>query len=207
MRQPRLGALRHELLSDVGGEVLEIGFGSGLNLSHYPERIKKIIALEPNPGMNRMAQKRVRSARVIVDYKVSSAERIPLADASFDSIVSTWTLCSIPKVDQALREILRLLRPGGKFFFLEHGRSDERTIQKWQDRLTPFNKKLADGCHLNRDIEGIIENAGLKVIELRRFYHEGGPKAFCYFYQGVAMKAEEHLKKTAMPPWPPAPAV
>lgn len=188
MRQQRLSRLRRELLSGVQGEVLEIGFGSGLNLPHYPERVRKITAVDPNPGMNAVAQKRINASSIGVAHRILSAERMPLGDATFDSVVSTWTLCSIPNVDQALKEIVRVLKPGGKFFFLEHGRSDEPAVQKWQDRLTPLNKKLADGCHLNRDMKGIIERSGLKIIALNRFYLEKGPKVAAYFYQGVAAK-------------------
>jgi ubiquinone/menaquinone biosynthesis C-methylase UbiE len=188
MRQPRLDELRRALLSGVDGEVLEIGFGSGLNLPHYPEGVKKITAIDSNPGMSAVAQNRLKSSPIVVDHRVLSAEGIPLADATFDSVVSSWTLCSIPDVDRALKEIYRLLKPGGKFFFLEHGRSEEAKVQKWQDRLTPLNKRLADGCHLNRDMKGIIERSGLRMIELDRFYLERGPKIFSYFYRGRAVK-------------------
>jgi len=190
MRQPRLSRLRRELLSAVQGEVLEIGFGSGLNLPHYPERVRKITAVDPNPGMNAVAQKRINASSIGVDHRILSAERMPLGDATFDSIVSTWTLCSIPNVDQALKEIHRVLKPGGKFFFLEHGRSDEPAVQKWQDRLTPLNKKLADGCHLNREIKALIEKTGLNMAHLDRFYMEKAPKIFGSIYQGVALKPE-----------------
>ena len=127
MRQPRLGELRRDLLSRVEGEILEIGFGTGLNLSHYPERVKKVTAVDPNPGMNAMAQKRLKSSPVIVDYKVLRAERIPVADATFDSVVSSWTLCSIPDVDQALKEIHRLLKPGEGSFSWNMGEATSRT--------------------------------------------------------------------------------
>lgn len=190
MRQPRLSRLRRELLLGVGGEVLEIGFGSGLNLPHYPERVRKLTAVDPNPGMSAAARKRIESSPMEVDYRLLGAEHLPLPDASFDSVVSTWTLCSIPDVDQALREVHRLLKPGGRFFFLEHGRSDEPNVGKWQDRLTPLNKRFADGCHLNRDIDRLIEKSGFDLIELRRFYMEGAPKAFGFFYQGIAAKPE-----------------
>lgn len=188
MRQPRLSALRRELLSGVKGEVLEIGFGSGLNLPHYPKGVTRITAVDPNGAMSRLAEKRVNASPIPVDYKIIGAERIPIGDAAFDSVVSTWTLCSIPDVGLALKEIGRLLKPGGRFFFLEHGRSAEPNVAAWQDRLTPLNKKLAGGCHLNRDIGEIIEAAGLKIVALDRFYLEKGPKIASYFYRGAAEK-------------------
>lgn len=190
MRQPRLGRLRRELLSGVGGRVLEIGFGSGLNLPHYPKQVQAIAAVDPNPGMTPLAKERVKHAPVAVDYRILSAERLPFEDGSFDSVVSTWTLCSIPDVDRALEEINRVLAPGGRFFFLEHGRSDEPKIQAWQDRLTPLNKILADGCHLNRDIKKIIDRSGLSVVALKRFYMEDTPKIAGHFFQGVAVRSE-----------------
>lgn len=188
MRQPRLGELRRELLSGVQGEVLEIGFGTGLNLPHYPEGVRKVTAVDPNREMSALARKRVEASPINVDYKTISAERIPLGAATFDSIVSSWTLCSIPDVNQALKEIDRLLKPGGRFFFLEHGRSAEPNVAAWQDRLTPLNKKLAGGCHLNREIGEIVEAAGLKIVALDRFYLERGPKIASYFYRGAAEK-------------------
>jgi ubiquinone/menaquinone biosynthesis C-methylase UbiE len=188
MRQPRLSLLRRELLSGVSGEVLEIGFGTGLNLPHYPAGVMKLTAVDPNREMSALAQRRVKASPIAVDYKTVSAERIPLGDAAFDSIVSSWTLCSIPDADRALKEIERLLKPGGRFFFLEHGRSGEPNVQRWQDRLTPLNKKLAGGCHLNRDMKALIERSGLKVIALNRFCLEKGLKIASYFYQGVAEK-------------------
>src|SRR5581483_1726392 len=189
MRQPRLSALRRELLSGVKGEVLEIGFGSGLNLPHYPKGVTKITAVDPNGAMSRLAEKRVNASPIPVDYKTIGAERIPIGDAAFDSIVSTWTLCSIPEVDLALKEIDRLLKPGGRFFFLEHGRSEDPKVRRWQDRLTPLNKRLAGGCHLNRDIRGLIAASGLKVVALNRFYLERAPKIASYFYQRTAEKS------------------
>lgn len=191
MRQPRLGRLRRELLSGVRGEVLEIGFGTGLNLPYYPGEVTRITAVDPNPGMRRLAGKRVEGSFIPVEFLPLGAERLSLADGAFDSVVSTWTLCSIPQVDQALGEIRRVLKPGGRFFFLEHGRSDAPNVQKWQDRLTPLNRKLADGCHLNRAIEALIQGSGLKVISLKRFYLEKAPKVAGYFYQGAAEKEGE----------------
>lgn len=190
MRQEGLSELRRALLSGVDGKVLEIGFGSGLNLPHYPERVRKITAVDPNPGMRAVARKRISASPIEIDHRIAGAARMPFADATFDSAVSSWTLCSIPDVDQALREIHRVLKPGGTFFFLEHGRSDEPAVQKWQDRLTPLNRKLADGCHLNREIASLIEKAGFNLARLDRFYMEKAPKILGSIYQGAALKPE-----------------
>ncbi|NJK51101.1 class I SAM-dependent methyltransferase [Candidatus Gracilibacteria bacterium] len=147
---------RQEVLSNVSGDVLEIGFGTGLNLSYYPPQIQKLITVDPNPGMNRRARKRIEESNIIVDNRVLSGEDLPFEDESFDSVVSTWTLCSIPNVDRAIAQIYRVLKPGGKFFFIEHGLSNEPNVRVWQNRLTPIQKVIADGCHLNRNIRQIV---------------------------------------------------
>ncbi len=149
MADPVFGRLRRELLADVRGEVLEIGFGTGLNLAYYPESVTKITTVNPNRGMNRLAKRRIQSSSKIVDIKNISGEALPMPNQSFDSVVSTWTLCSIVNLDKALAEIYRVLRPGSGLFFLEHGLSNEPEVQVWQDRLTPIQKLLGDGCHLN----------------------------------------------------------
>lgn len=180
--------LRKELLAGVSGEVLEIGLGSGLNLPHYPAKVKRITGIDRNPGMNLLAQRRMKKAPAPVDYRALSAERLPFLNESFDSAVSAWTLCSIADTEKALLEIVRILRPGGKFFFLEHGLSEEPSVRKWQRRLTPLNKKVADGCHLDRDIESMIKASGLEIEEMKKFYMERAPKAYGYLYRGTAIK-------------------
>ncbi len=178
---------RQEVLAGVEGEVLEIGFGTGLNLSYYPEQIHKIITVDNNPGMNALAQKRIQESSITVDHRILNGENLPMADNTFDSVVSTWTLCSIEKVEQALREIYRVLKPGGKFLFLEHGLSNEPNVQVWQNRLTPLQKVIADGCHFNRNIRQIVENQ-FDVVTLEEFYAEKMPKIGGYMYKGVATK-------------------
>jgi ubiquinone/menaquinone biosynthesis C-methylase UbiE len=187
MRQDDLSELRRALLTDVRGEVLEIGFGTGLNLPHYPSEVKKLTTVDPNPGMSALAKKRIAASPIPVETLLLDAERLPFPDRSFDSVVSTWTLCSIPNIDQALREIHRVLKPSGRFFFLEHGLSHEAKVRKWQHRFTPLSKRFADGCHLNREIQLLIEEH-FKVVRLDRFYQKGAPKIAGYFYRGIAEK-------------------
>lgn len=188
MSDPRFSDYRKQVLSKVSGNVLEIGFGTGLNLPHYPEEIDKLTVIDSNPGMNSFAQKRIQASSIQVDSKVLNGENLPMADNTFDSVVSTWTLCSIARVDQALQEIHRVLKPGGKFFFIEHGLSDDPNVQVWQNRLTPLQKIIGDGCHLNRNIEQLVKNH-FPVVTLEKFYVPKLPKIGAYMYKGIAIKA------------------
>ena len=178
---------RQQLLEDVSGEILEIGFGTGLNLPHYPAEIARITTIDPNPGMQKLARSRIAASNITVDYQVLNGESLPMEDASFDSVVCTWTLCSIPQADKAIAEVYRLLKPGGKFFFIEHGLSGDRQIKFWQNSLTPLQKIIADGCHLNRNIKDIIEHKFDNVI-VEQFYAPKLPKVIGYMYQGIAIK-------------------
>ena len=187
MDNPDYIRYRQEVLADVTGDVLEIGFGTSLNLSYYPEHIRKLVTVDANEGVTAIAQKRINQSSITVDSRVLNGEHLPMADNTFDSVVSTWTLCSIPKVEQALSEIYRVLKPGGKFFFVEHGLSDDPAVQVWQNRLTPFQKIIADGCHLNRNIQQLVENQ-FDQLTVKTFYAENTPKIGGYFYQGVAIK-------------------
>ena len=182
-----LSEYRQQLLADVSGDILEIGFGTGLNLPYYPDKINKITTIDPNPGMRRRSRSRIEASGITVDYKVLNGESIPMADASFDSVVCTWTLCSIPLVDKAIAEIYRLLKPGGKFFFIEHGLSQDDSIKVWQNRLTPIQKIIADGCHLNRQIDAIVKRKFVNVT-IEQFYAPKLPKIIGYMYRGVAIK-------------------
>jgi ubiquinone/menaquinone biosynthesis C-methylase UbiE len=187
MSGSNLEQYRQELLKDVSGEILEIGFGTGLNLPHYPEQVTKITTVEPNPGMQKLARSRIQQSLITVDYQILNGESLPMADFSFDSIVCTWTLCSIPLVEQAIAEIYRLLKPGGKFFFIEHGLSQDLNIQIWQNRLTPLQKAIADGCHLNRKINDLVTKQ-FSNVTLKQFYAPRLPKVIGYMYQGIAVK-------------------
>lgn len=189
MSDPAFGKYRQQVLANVEGDVLEIGFGTGLNLSYYPHHIKKVTTVDPNSGMNKLAQKRIQTSKIDVESRILNGENLPMANNSFDSVVSTWTLCSIAQVEQALKEIYRVLKPSGKFFFIEHGLSDQPQIQIWQNRLTPLQKVLADGCHLNRNIQRLVEQQFDSII-LEKFEIENLPKVSGYTYMGVATKAE-----------------
>ena len=178
---------RQQLLADVTGEILEIGFGTGLNLPHYPPSVTKITTIDPNPGMRKLARSRIEQSKITVDYKVLSGEEVPLADESFDSIVCTWTLCSIPQVERAISEVYRLLKPTGKFYFIEHGLSRDAGVRVWQNRLTPIQKAIADGCHLNRRI-GHLVGQQFAGVTTEQFYAPKLPKVIGYMYRGIATK-------------------
>jgi ubiquinone/menaquinone biosynthesis C-methylase UbiE len=179
---------RKKVLGAVQGEILEVGFGTGLNLPYYPKEVKKIHSLDVNAGMNSLAMSNIKKSAIQVDYHIGDAQQLPFADASFDTVVSTWTLCSIKHIDQALAQIYRVLKVEGKFIFVEHGLSEEVAIQKWQHFLTPVQKVIADGCHVNRDIEGLIQKAGFRFETLTKEYAAGIPKVAGYFYYGIASK-------------------
>jgi ubiquinone/menaquinone biosynthesis C-methylase UbiE len=182
-----LAQYRQQLLANVSGEILEIGFGTGLNLVYYPETVQKITTVDANFGMNKIARSRIDRSTIEVNNLVLNGENIPLADETFDSIVTTWTLCSITEVDRAIAEIYRLLKPGGKFLFIEHGISSETKIKNWQNRLTPIQKVIADGCHLNRNIQKIVEKK-FHHVNIEQFYVPKLPKISGYMYRGMALK-------------------
>jgi ubiquinone/menaquinone biosynthesis C-methylase UbiE len=179
---------RQEILAEVEGEVLEIGFGTGLNLPYYPPTVRKLVAVDPNPTMKRLAQKRIDASKIEVEFCQLSGESLPMENQRFDTVVSTWTLCSIPNLEQALSEIYRVLKPGGRFYFIEHGLSGDRAVQVWQHRLTPIQKRIGDGCHLNREMERAIAKANFRFERLERLYLENTPKILGYLYKGVATK-------------------
>lgn len=183
-----IAALRRGLLAGIHGRVLEIGIGSGLNLPCYPPSIKQITAVDVNPGMGRRAAKRMKESGIEVDLKILNGERLPFDDASFEAVVVTFTLCSIPDVSRALKEMRRVLKPGGRLYFLEHGLSPEPGVARWQKRLNPLQKKLGDGCHLDRDIRALIGSAPFEILECRNFYLDKAPRTHGYLSLGVAEK-------------------
>ncbi|MDP6114706.1 MAG: class I SAM-dependent methyltransferase [Planctomycetota bacterium] len=188
MSAPDLQRIRKQALENVSGEILEIGFGTGLNLPHYPAEVGKITTVEVSKGMNRKALKRIEDSGIEVDSKILDGKSLPMVDESFDCIVVTWTLCSIREIDSAMIEMHRVLRPGGRLVFVEHGLSNEARIQRWQNFFTPFQKIFAVGCHLNRDMKAIIEKPGFSFENLQEFYLDNAPKPLGYTYQGVAVK-------------------
>jgi ubiquinone/menaquinone biosynthesis C-methylase UbiE len=179
---------RRIVLADAVGSVLEIGFGTGLNLAYYPQgKVDKITTVDVNPGMNKLAQKRIAASSIDVDFQVLNGEKLPMADDTFDTVVSTWTLCSIKQVETAIAEIHRVLKPGGKFLFIKHGLSSEPNIQTWQHRLTPIQKVIGGSCHLDRPIRTLIAKQ-FDNLEIQEFYSPDTPKIGWYFYQGIAIK-------------------
>jgi ubiquinone/menaquinone biosynthesis C-methylase UbiE len=179
---------RRRLLAAAEGEVMEIGFGTGLNLPCYPKSIRKITTVDPNVGMHRLAQRRVKQTGIEVDQRVASGERLPFDADTFDCVVGTFTLCSITNVSQALSELFRVLKPGGRFLFLEHGLSREPSVQKWQHRLNWLQMRLADGCRLTRNIKELVAAQPFASVECDEFYLERTPKTHGYAYCGMAAK-------------------
>jgi SAM-dependent methyltransferase len=186
--RPFVARRRRDLLAHAHGDVLEVGFGTGLNLPHYPAQVRTITTVDPNAGMHRLAQRRVRRSGIEVDRRVGSGERLPFRDGTFDCAVSTFTLCSIGDVQQALAEVYRVLKPGGTFLFLEHGLSPEPGVQTWQRRLNWLELRLADGCRLDRDIKGLIAAQPFSAVEVGEFYLEKTPRTHGYLYRGIATK-------------------
>lgn len=187
MSGQELSRYRQSLLVSVRGDVLEIGFGTGLNMPYYGDGVTSLTAIDPNVGMAKISTPRIQSATINVDLQTANAESLPMADARFDAVVCTWTLCSIPNIEQALAEVFRVLKPGGKFFFIEHGLSPDRGVSTWQRRVTPVQRRIADGCHLDRPMADLIQVV-FDQVELKEFYSTDLPKLIGYFYQGVATK-------------------
>jgi ubiquinone/menaquinone biosynthesis C-methylase UbiE len=179
--------LRARAASELEGETLEVGFGSGRNLPHYPATVTRVRAVDPAAMGRKLAAKRVAASPVPVEYVGLDGETLPLDDASVDHVLTTWTLCTIPDVARALGEIRRVLRPGGALHFLEHGRSPNPKVARWQDRLTPIQRRVFGGCHLNRPIDGLLTDSGLEITRLDNYYVRG-PKPFGYMFEGVATK-------------------
>ena len=168
----------------MGGEVLEIGFGTGLNLPHYPEHVRRITTVDPNPGMGRLARRRIAESGIAVDQRALSGEALPFEDGSFDCVVSTWTLCSIPDAGRALGEIHRVLRPGGRFVFLEHGLSEDAKVRAWQRRLNPIQRgwaTAAGSTWMSRRRRG----EPFREVEVERFEMERVPRTHGTMYRGA----------------------
>lgn len=176
---------RRWIIPRAEGRVLEIGVGSGLNLPLYGDRVREVVGIDPHETLNRMAVRRLRDACVPVVLVRGSAEDLPFANASFDTAVMTWTLCSIPDGRRALDEVRRVLRPGGQLLYIEHGRAPDPGVARWQDRITPLWKRCAGGCHLNRPINRMIREQGFSLMDAESGYLEG-PRFLAYSSWGRA---------------------
>jgi ubiquinone/menaquinone biosynthesis C-methylase UbiE len=185
MQNRRLVPYRERLISAAEGRVLEVGIGSGLNMPFYGSQMRELIGLEPAPRLISMAQEASAKAVVPVQLIEATSEAIPLDSASIDTVVSTWTLCTIPNAVEALREMRRVLKPGGRLLFVEHGLAPERSIQKWQNWLTPAWKRLGGGCHLNRAISRLVEESGFRIERLTTGYL-AGRNPLTFMYEGAA---------------------
>ena len=189
MRNKDVSVLRSEWIPKSRGAVLEVGIGSGLNLPHYSSKVKQVYGVDPSRELQKVARRRAADTSLHVEFLTQSAEEpIPLEASSIDTVVITWTLCSIPNPSRALEEVRRVLKPQGRLIFVEHGRAPDSDVAAWQDRITPFWKRIGGGCHLNRPVDTLITDAGFRIEELRTGYLPG-PRPITYTYQGVAQLA------------------
>lgn len=183
-------AARARVCEGLHGEVVEIGFGTGLNASHYPPEVSRVLAVEPSTVCMRIAKPRLAETSAHVELAGLTGERLDLPSDEFDAVLSsTWTLCTIPDMDAALAEVRRVLKPGGTFHFVEHGHSPDAGVARWQRRFEPFSKRVFGGCHLTRRMPEHIERAGFAIGPIDTYYAKGDPKPFGYTFEGRAIKS------------------
>ena len=177
---------RQRVCKALAGDVVEIGFGSGLNIPFYPAAVDRVSAVEPADVGWKLARKRLEATSIPVQRSGLDGQSLPFADNSFDAALSTWTMCTIPDVEAALRELRRVLKPGGTVHFVEHGLAPDADVRKWQHRLEPVQKRLFGGCHLTRDVSDLLTGAGFEITELDAYYEEGTPRILGANSLGVA---------------------
>ena len=187
LRGPDHSQVRARVAAGMNGQVLEIGFGSGLNLPHYPPGVTQVVAVDPATTGRKLAAERLSKTAVPVEFAGLDAGELPADDGSVDHVLSTWTLCTVPDPGQALAEIKRVLRPGGSLHFAEHGLSPDSKIARRQHRLTPLQRRVFGGCHINRPIDELISSAGFDLSRLDNYYMRG-PRAVGYMFEGVAVR-------------------
>jgi ubiquinone/menaquinone biosynthesis C-methylase UbiE len=181
--------LRSRVCEGLHGRVVEIGFGSGLNVPFYPAAVTGLAAIEPADLAWKLARQRVAASPVPVERSGVDGQSLPLPDDSFDAALSTWTLCTIPDVAAALGEVRRVLKPGGTLHFVEHGLAPDEKVRRWQHRLEPMQKRLFGGCHLTRPIIDLLNGAGFELVEVDVFYEKGAPKVLAADSLGIARAA------------------
>jgi len=182
---PTMGKLRARALEGLDGTVVEIGFGSGTNVPYYPPAVERVFAVDPATVGRKLAAKRLAASTVPVEFVGLDGASLPLPDESVDNALSTWTLCTIPDVDTALAELRRVVKPGGRLYFLEHGLSDDPKVARRQHRFDRMQQRFAGGCHLDRDPIALLERAGF-TIERHANFVISGPKIMSYMYAGTA---------------------
>jgi ubiquinone/menaquinone biosynthesis C-methylase UbiE len=188
MRRSDLAEYRMRLIPQATGRVLEIGIGSGLNLPYYGAHVERVLGLDPSSKLLAMIRNAADKGSVPVELIEGSAEEIPLARQSIDTIVSTWTLCSVPDVARSVRDMRRVLKPDGRLLFVEHGLSPDRNVRAWQNRVTPLWERIGGGCHLNRPVDSILKAGGLRLERLETGYIKG-PKILTFMFEGSARTA------------------
>ncbi len=189
MRQSQLSKYRREVVASASGRVLEVGVGSGLNFPFYGNDVEIVVGLDPSPRLLTLAGRRAAAAGPRIALLQGSAAAIPVADRTMDTVVMTWTLCSIADPGAALCEMRRVLRPNGRLLFVEHGLAPEPGVERWQHRLTPIWRQVAGGCHLDRKIDDLVRSAGFNLTNLRTEYADG-PRPMTYMYLGSAQPAD-----------------
>jgi ubiquinone/menaquinone biosynthesis C-methylase UbiE len=179
--------LRRRVCEGLHGQIVEVGFGSGLNIPFYPAAVSRVAAIEPADTGWKLARKRLAAASVPVERSGLDGQSLPLPDDSCDAALSTWTLCTIPDVAAALREVRRVLKPGGTLHFLEHGLAPDEQVRRWQHRLEPMQKRIFGGCHLTRPVADLLTDAGFTITDIDVFYEKGAPKALGADSLGIAV--------------------
>ena len=189
MNNKQTREIRARVCSGLSGDVVEIGFGTGHNLPFLPAAVTRVRAVEPAGLGVRLARDRIAAAGVPVEVIGLDGQQLPIPDASADAVLCTWSLCTIPDPIAAVREMRRVLRPGGRLHFVEHGLAPDESVRVWQRRLNGIQQRVAGGCHLNRDIPAILTAGGMQTMTLTSFYGKGEPKAFGALYEGTATVA------------------